>query len=121
MTHPSSLDLEGYACGEALSAQLLAHVEECDACGAFVEELRGLVAAGPSANEADAAVARALARTQAGEEVAAAHEEGDRVPQRVRIGPGEGGNEQRDERQGEHPVARGHEPFLPRPSGTLNS
>jgi hypothetical protein len=73
MTHPSSLDLEAFAVGEPLPAHLAGHVEECSACGAFLEKLRAVVSAGPSADEADAAVARALARlTNADPERAAA-------------------------------------------------
>lgn len=65
MTHPSSLDLEAFAVGEALPAHLAGHVEECSACGAFLEQLRAVVSGGPSAREADDAVARALARMAA--------------------------------------------------------
>jgi hypothetical protein len=61
MTHPSSLDLETYACGDEPSAHVLAHIDDCEACGAFVKELRGLVAAGPSAKEAEAVVAALVA------------------------------------------------------------
>lgn len=60
MTHPNGLSLEAFACGEA-STTVAGHVDECGACAAFVEELRGLLAAGPSATVADAAVARAMA------------------------------------------------------------
>lgn len=38
MTHPSSLDLEAFACGEKL-ALVDAHVGVCDECRAFVEKL----------------------------------------------------------------------------------
>lgn len=61
MTHPSSLVLESFAVGEPLSAVHAAHVESCATCAALLDELRGLVAGGPSASEADAAVAKALA------------------------------------------------------------
>ena len=61
MTHPSSLDLEAFAVGEPLPPHHVSHVEECSACGAFLEKLRAVVNAGPSAEEAKAAVARALA------------------------------------------------------------
>ena len=67
MTHPSSLDLEAFAVGEPLPAHLVSHVEECSACGAFLEQLGAVVSVGPSAKEADAAVARALARLTAAE------------------------------------------------------
>lgn len=60
MTHPSSLALEALACGEP-RATVAAHVEECAACKEFVAQLRGVVAAGPSAAEADAIVMRAVA------------------------------------------------------------
>src|SRR4051794_3732031 len=61
MTHPSSLDLEAFACGEVSgpSAKVADHLAVCDACAAHVQQLRGLV--GPTAAEADAVVARALA------------------------------------------------------------
>jgi hypothetical protein len=60
MTHPSSLDLEAFACGEVSSAPKVAeHLEECPACSAFVERVSALVA--PTAAEADALIARALA------------------------------------------------------------
>ncbi len=62
MTHPSSLDLEAFAIGEPLPAHLAGHVDECSACGAFLEQLRAVVSDGPTAKEADDAVARALAR-----------------------------------------------------------
>lgn len=62
MSHPSSLDLEAFAVGEPLPPHLAGHVEECSACGAFLAQLRGVVSHGPSAQEADDAVARALAR-----------------------------------------------------------
>lgn len=68
MTHPSSLDLEAFACGEPLRPALLEHVEECSACGAFVDGLRGLAAAGPSAAQADAAVAHAIETASSGQE-----------------------------------------------------
>ena len=61
MNHPSSLDLESYACGEPLRPALLAHVEACEACSAFVADLRGLAADGPTQKDADDVVARALA------------------------------------------------------------
>lgn len=43
MSHPSSLDLEAFACGEE-NAPVAAHLEACDACRAFVEELGALPA-----------------------------------------------------------------------------
>lgn len=60
MTHPSSLDLEAFAVGEPLPPHLAGHVEECSACGSFLEQLRAALGTGPSASEADDAVARAL-------------------------------------------------------------
>lgn len=64
--HPSSLDLEAFVVGEPLPASFAGHLENCSACGAFVEQLRGVVDAAPacSKSEADAAVARALARIE---------------------------------------------------------
>ena len=61
MTHPSSLDLEAFACGEVSSRTITItdHVEQCEACSAFAERARALVA--PTAAEADALIARALA------------------------------------------------------------
>jgi hypothetical protein len=58
MNHPSSLDLEAFAVGEPLRGDDAGHVEQCATCGAFVEQLRGVVASGPTAKEADQAVAR---------------------------------------------------------------
>ena len=69
MTHPSSLDLEAFAVGEPLPAHLAGHVEECSACGAFLAELRTVFGNGPSAKEADEAVARALARSNPANDV----------------------------------------------------
>jgi hypothetical protein len=62
MTHPSSLDLESFAVGEPLPADLAGHVEQCSACGAFLDRLRAVTSNTPSAAQADDAVARALAR-----------------------------------------------------------
>ena len=41
--HPSSLDLEAFAAGDA-NASVEMHLEECDACRAFVAKLGGLTA-----------------------------------------------------------------------------
>ena len=41
MNHPNSLDLEAFACGDALAA-VGAHVEACEACRTFVGKLRAL-------------------------------------------------------------------------------
>jgi hypothetical protein len=41
MNHPNSLDLEAFACGDAIAA-VSAHVDACDACRAFVDKLRAL-------------------------------------------------------------------------------
>jgi hypothetical protein len=62
MTHPSSLDLEAFACGEVSGprANVAAHLELCPACRAFVERLGGLVTVGPTAAQADDLIARAL-------------------------------------------------------------
>jgi hypothetical protein len=72
MTHPSSLDLEAFAVGEPLPAHLASHLEDCKACGSFLEQLRTALGSGPSAQEADDAVARALARPTADAEPPAA-------------------------------------------------
>ena len=69
MTHPSSLDLEAFACGEVAHegrprATVADHLAVCAVCRAFVERLGGLVAAGPTAAAADALIARALARVE---------------------------------------------------------
>lgn len=62
MTHPSSLDLEAFACGEpARTSKVADHVRDCSACAAFVAQLQDLVGAGPSAAEVEALVARAVA------------------------------------------------------------
>jgi hypothetical protein len=41
MSHPNSLDLEAFACGEEVSL-VAGHLDACEACRAFVEKLRGL-------------------------------------------------------------------------------
>ncbi|CAN5725753.1 hypothetical protein BH11MYX4_BH11MYX4_19020 [soil metagenome] len=63
MTHPNSLDLEAFACGEVSGprAKVADHLVVCVECQAFVARLGGLVATNPSATEADALIARALA------------------------------------------------------------
>ena len=63
-THPSSLDLEAFACGEVSSGRqrVAEHVEQCDACSGFVERLSAFIApSADTARAADALVARALA------------------------------------------------------------
>ncbi len=64
MTHPSSLDLEAFACGETSPRRgaIEEHLEACSACRAFVNHLGVLVAKGPTASETDAMIARALTR-----------------------------------------------------------
>lgn len=64
MTHPSSLDLEAFACGEGPLASVTDHLVVCKECQAYVERLGVLVATSPSAAEADALIARALARVE---------------------------------------------------------
>lgn len=59
--HPSSLDLEAFACGETEDL-LEPHLAECDRCSAFVERVRGALAAGPSRARADDVVARVAAQ-----------------------------------------------------------
>jgi len=46
-THPSSLDLEAFACGDAEDA-VASHIDDCTTCRAFVDRLKGVVAKGPS-------------------------------------------------------------------------
>ncbi len=46
-THPSSLDLEAWACGDAEDA-IASHLDECEACKSFVDRLKGAVSKGPS-------------------------------------------------------------------------
>src|SRR4051812_35207813 len=73
MTHPSSLDLEAFACEGPAShgpgAKVAEHLAVCDACAAFVQRLGGLVATGPTAADADALIARALASVPAAAKV----------------------------------------------------
>lgn len=69
MKHPSSIDLEAFACGEP-NARAGEHVASCDACTSHVERLRGLFAAGPSQAKARDAVTRIAQRL----EVAPGHE-----------------------------------------------
>jgi hypothetical protein len=61
MTHPNSLDLEAFACGETL-ASIERHLHDCTTCNAFVERLRGALSAGPSRSRAADLVAAAAAR-----------------------------------------------------------
>ncbi|MBX3186999.1 MAG: hypothetical protein KF819_08290 [Labilithrix sp.] len=59
MSHPSNIDLEAFACGDAVK-RVEAHLADCAACRAFVEKLRGFVEAEtPAREEVDAIVARA--------------------------------------------------------------
>lgn len=84
MTHPSSLDLEAFAFGEPLPAHFAGHVDECTACGAFLERLRAVMSNAPSAEHTNDAVARALARLGDAQELhdePAAHDEEKRAPQ----------------------------------------
>ena len=41
MTHPNSLDLEAFACGDEIAA-VSTHVDACDVCRSFVDRLREL-------------------------------------------------------------------------------
>jgi hypothetical protein len=75
MTHPSSLDLEAFAVGEPLPAHLASHLEECGACGSFLEQLRTALGTGSTAKEAEDAVARAQARALVTSDDAAPHAE----------------------------------------------
>lgn len=61
MTHPTSLDLEAFACGEQ-TASMAAHLVACTACHGYVERVRGALSSGPSRARAAEAVARAAAR-----------------------------------------------------------
>jgi hypothetical protein len=63
MTHPSSLALEAFACGET-SDSVTRHLRDCADCSAFVERLRGALSAGPSRARA-ADVVAAVASKQA--------------------------------------------------------
>jgi hypothetical protein len=67
MTHPSSLDLEAFACGEVsgAGAKVQAHLAVCPECQAFVAQLTAAAVAGPSAADAEALIARAMARVAA--------------------------------------------------------
>ncbi len=61
MTHPSSLALEAFACGED-ERSVRAHIDACTACQTFVERTRGALTAGPSSRRAADAVTRAAGR-----------------------------------------------------------
>lgn len=61
MMHPSSLDLEAFACGETDDA-IEAHLRACAECSAFVERVRGALSAGPSRSRAADFVAKTAAR-----------------------------------------------------------
>jgi len=56
-THPSSLDLEAFACGEHEDG-VSGHLDLCDACRAFVERVKGVVKAGPKFDFKKALAAR---------------------------------------------------------------
>ena len=62
MMHPSSLDLEAFAVGEPLPDHFAGHMRACAQCTEFVAGLQSLVAEGPSVEEANDAVARAVSR-----------------------------------------------------------
>lgn len=62
MTHPNSLALEAFACGEP-SEPIAAHVRDCSACGSFVERLRGALSSGPSKKRAAEVVGRVASRS----------------------------------------------------------
>jgi hypothetical protein len=59
VTHPNSLDLEAFACGEELSV-VATHLGSCDACRRFVDGIRGIAA--PTELEVRRLVAAAEAR-----------------------------------------------------------
>jgi len=59
MTHPSSMALEAFACGEA-SASVAEHLDTCAECSGFVEKARELLDT-EAPDDAEGAVARALA------------------------------------------------------------
>lgn len=58
MTHPSSIDLEAFACGERPGA-VSTHVDACTACAAHVARLEELLQAGRARNTPQLAIARA--------------------------------------------------------------
>lgn len=45
-THPSGIDLEAFACGDAV-AHVATHLDACDACRAYVDSVRGVAAEPP--------------------------------------------------------------------------
>jgi hypothetical protein len=64
VSHPSSVDLEAFACGETVET-VETHVAECAACKAFVGKLRAFVAAEtPAAKDVVASIATARGRRQ---------------------------------------------------------
>jgi len=58
MNHPSSLDLEAFACGDEIP-RVSSHLEACAACRAFVDEARALASEGPTTEDIERLVARA--------------------------------------------------------------
>lgn len=58
MIHPSSIDLEAFACGDDIAA-IDAHIAECEACRHFVDKAKHLAKTAEA--DADDVVARALA------------------------------------------------------------
>jgi hypothetical protein len=72
MSHPSSLELEAFACGDDTPkavTDVARHLDECGACRSFVERLRALVTAGPSKDAARELVARLSAEPAAARSV----------------------------------------------------
>jgi hypothetical protein len=61
--HPSSLDLEAFACGDAVP-KVADHLADCAACGAFVDRARGLASEHAAGGGARLVVARAEKRAR---------------------------------------------------------
>lgn len=74
MKHPSSLDLEAFACGErSTRAHVEAHVAECDACRTFLEKLGAFIADTSSDAASETHVARAVAQVREARDASAMH------------------------------------------------
>jgi hypothetical protein len=79
MSHPSSIDLEAFACGEPHDA-VADHLATCEACGVYVARLRDVVAAGPSEDVARDRVAAVESATPVADPDRARDDDGKAAP-----------------------------------------
>ncbi|HEY8074810.1 MAG TPA: hypothetical protein VIF62_11890 [Labilithrix sp.] len=81
--HPSSVDLEAFACGDAV-ATVESHLGACDACRAFVEKLRVAAAAWLDASQVDDVMRAAQALAASSERIARGEAQVVRLEERKR-------------------------------------